>query len=592
MEAVQSTLIACLRHRSLGLLVLCTLGLTGILFLPLIWGFPMGFDLSIHLSMLHQFCQEIREGNLFPAWLGGFNRGLGDPTMIFYPPGFYYLGSLFSIALGWGTAGGLFGALFLLTAVCLVGMFFLVRPMGGAAGGLVGMGCLLLVPFRTFAVHSAGMYPAYAAGCILPFALLSLWKLSASAKASALLSPACLSWACCLAVTILLNLPFALLLLHLVVFWALLEAGVSRDLGFLVRLALGTLWGLLLSAFYLIPMAMNLSFVRPPFAGIANYRVNFPSAMPPEVFGSEVPVLFSMLTLFPFLWLAVSIATLLAIRSPSPEQPAEGREARSWVRMHMVFALGAYFLLSPASRWLWDALPLLQKANVPWRLLDHAAVPAAALQALALTGLWRRIRLRPRRWVPIALLILAPAGLCGNLAFKVASANGFVSQGWVLERLPGFLSMKGDYLPRWASREGDCSEGPPVRVLRGDAKGRVRHWGGSRREIEIQVETPALLEIQTFEYPGWEAELQSGGEKTPVPIDREVPCGRITLSVPPGSGILRLKFGRPMGWQIGAWASGAALTGFALWALLRLERARKRQSPPRSLAPPCGLGAK
>ena len=573
------------RHRKIALLIACSLALSGILFLPLFWGIPMGFDLPIHLSILDQFSNEIREGNLFPAWLGRFNGGLGDPTMVFYPPGLYYLGSLFSTALGWDTVGGLFGALFLLTAVCFVGMFFLVRPVGGTGGGLLAMACLLLIPFRAFVIHGAGMYPAYGAGCILPFALLALWRLSTAEKGSPFLHPACLGWACSLAMITLLNLPFAVLLLHVVILWALVEVGISRDPGFLIRLGLGTLWGLLLAAFYLVPMIENLAFIRPPFFGIDVYQQNFPLTMPPEIFGSRVTTLISRMFLFSLLGLFVSIAILRAVLSPSQGQPAVKEDVKSWVRTHLVFAMGAFFLLSPAARWLWDALPLLQKVNLPWRLLDHAAAPTAALQALAFTIVWKKIRLRPRRWILIALLSLASAGLCGNLASKIASANRIVSRGWLMGMLSSFQVMKGDYLPIWAAREGECGEGHNVRVLEGEAKGKIRHWGGSNREIEIEVASSALLAIHTFDYPGWEAEFQTGEEKILLPIQKDVPCGRMIVSVPEGSGVLRLRFGRPTGWRAGAWASGVAVISLGLWAVLRPGRSRNRQRPPRPLAP-------
>src|SRR6185295_8465757 len=70
----------------------------------MIWGIPSGGDLPNHFRFVQPFYESIRSGNLYPSWLAESNYGFGDARFRFYPPGLYYLLSLFKSGTGWYAA--------------------------------------------------------------------------------------------------------------------------------------------------------------------------------------------------------------------------------------------------------------------------------------------------------------------------------------------------------------------------------------------------------------------------------------------------------------------------------------------------------
>ena len=63
----------------------------------------------------------------------------------------------------------------------------------------------------------------------------------------------------------------------------------------------------------------------------------------------------------------------------SSEAMRKEQRVASWLRLLITLGATAFFLTTPWSVWLWELLPFLHRVNMPWRLLDLVAAPAAAL---------------------------------------------------------------------------------------------------------------------------------------------------------------------------------------------------------------------
>src|SRR6185503_3379453 len=64
------------------------------------FGVPSNGDLSNHFRFALPFHDAIAAGNVYAGWLAESNAGYGDPSFRFYPPGLYYLLSLFRFTTG------------------------------------------------------------------------------------------------------------------------------------------------------------------------------------------------------------------------------------------------------------------------------------------------------------------------------------------------------------------------------------------------------------------------------------------------------------------------------------------------------------
>src|ERR1700730_7252324 len=69
-----------------------------ILVLPIfLRGFLHGADIRTYTRWAYYFCDELREGVLYPRWLAGANRGYGSPVMFYYPPLTFYVVAAFNV---------------------------------------------------------------------------------------------------------------------------------------------------------------------------------------------------------------------------------------------------------------------------------------------------------------------------------------------------------------------------------------------------------------------------------------------------------------------------------------------------------------
>src|SRR5687767_15406975 len=56
---------------------------------------PITHDMHLHYEQMKSFYNGLSAGSIYPRWEEDTNRGFGAPTMSYYPPGVYYVTSLF-----------------------------------------------------------------------------------------------------------------------------------------------------------------------------------------------------------------------------------------------------------------------------------------------------------------------------------------------------------------------------------------------------------------------------------------------------------------------------------------------------------------
>jgi uncharacterized membrane protein YfhO len=98
-----------------------------------------------------------------------------------------------------------------------------------------------------------------------------------------------------------------------------------------------------------------------------------------------------------------------------------------------------------------------------------------------------------------------------------------------------------EYSPVWATRLDEVyaeKEKDRVSVISGAAMTKIIEWRPEKRVISVKASEPSLLRITTFNFPGWEAEID--GKKTEIHIEKD--SGAMLISVPEGEHVLKLKF--------------------------------------------------
>jgi hypothetical protein len=262
------------------------------------------------------------------------------------------------------------------------------------------------------------------------------------------------------------------------------------------------------------------------------------------------------------------------------------------LKMHLVVGVVvvglAVFMHTPASRWLWQAVPLLRLGQFPFRFLSAGSLWLALLAGagsaalLAAVPLEEGLQLRSR---------LIPAGLALGLSLLLA----LYSLGWPsiavhapdmptdlaavlrFERDPTPLGLQtgGEYrvrtvreLPRPGSGPGIDGPRMDVASLPAGAQVLEAEYAWLRYRLTLDSPQPFQAVFRTFAFPGWRASVNG----KPVPITPTHTYGLISLAVPAGRQQVEVVFGSTPVHNLAAGLSLASAIGLAALLLMTIPR--------------------
>lgn len=507
-----------------------------LLFAGLSRGIPKVYDLPDHLGYTRQVLDSLQRGVLYPRWLADLNDGFGEATLVFYPPVLHVTAAWLARVFHGDVLTGLYLTLFSFAVLGGVGIFLFVgrafRPWVGALASLA----FAAVPYRVFEMYSSGLYSAFAAGCLAPWALIALARISQEAPLCERESLRAVAWwALAFAAVVLTNMPSAVIWIYLVAVWACLDAIVSRRWDRVGLVAAGGLWGSLIAAVYLLPAVIEMRAVDIPLESY--YRTNFLFQGSGSWMKPGLRSMFDRMGLFAILAWLLSVGVLEMVRQWG--QLDDARQ-RLFARMMTTLGLAAGFLMTPVSLWAWRWLPQLSRVDMPWRLLEPMGLVAAGSLAAAI---WALARSRGHRLVrTLALLFLAClAAVCVVFDFALSDANGHASPQATRAAIPRFARKEVFFLLKGARRAAEMQSAPPVACSR-PCRVKILDWSPTRREFEVAADAPARVALRTYFFPGWRA-VDVTAAAVPLNAVPEPGTGRIAVDVPAGVRRVLVRFG-------------------------------------------------
>ncbi|MFQ5409849.1 MAG: 6-pyruvoyl-tetrahydropterin synthase-related protein, partial [Anaerolineales bacterium] len=532
-------------------------GLLALLLLPAVWPYAFAYgdlprtnDLATHIYRAFELEQLLDTGVFFPRWGPHLVHGYGYPIFHY----FGYLSHYLIALLHKAGANYLWAYRLASSGVTLLagwGAFLLGREMArGERGGLLAGVAFVYSPYMLYTANVRGGLPESLALALLPFVLLT-WR-RAARDGWRYVVPGGLAYGA----LVFSHNGIALQSSPLILAFAL-WSGRARWRGAFARIAACLALGLGLAAFYWIPALVELRFVqvesRFATTGIS-YAVNFAALR--DLFAyPALPVDSDLLN--PPVLRPLSVAAL-ALAGTALLIGWRARDALQRDRgLLAVLAAAGIFIALPASRFIWEVVPLLQRSLWPWRYLG----PASLFIAL-LAGTLGSAHVPPHRVAGAARPVLLPLFV---VALFIAN-----SAGWLYPpreqiappesvadlaryELPPLLigtSTNAEYLPRWvtelpdttAQRELLLSEDDPDRLDRASlppGAGSV-HTGSNLFWDQWLVDLPeeSVLQFRQFYFPGWR--LLIDGE--PVPARITAPHGLIAIEAPAGEHSIQLRF--------------------------------------------------
>lgn len=586
-------------------------------------GLPNTADGPAHLMRQVELNRAWQEGNFYPRWGADLALGHGMPIFSYAPPALYQLTQLFHLT-GLPLDTSMKAVLVFDFLLYSLGMFLLARSLFGAGPALVAATVYVYAPYRLREAYIQGNYGQFTGLAFYPLILWAFQRLVVVGGARYLVLAA-LSLAGLLFSHNISSMLFAPLLatyLLFLLFSPLHETSGGRPAGWLLaqrlgRVAAAALLGLGLSAIFWLPAFGERDAIRLEgiTQGFFDFRENFISLA--EYLAPPLPL--DLAAINPEFPLSLglpqilgSVAGILAlvfvigyslgrkVKSGRREGPGVDSTLRPAI-FFTCFLLLYTLLALPQSAPLWEAVPLLDLAEFPWRMLGPAILCASLLAAYAAYVAIRwaswRSGATPHRYLyalfAVIVLIIAlngyylypsqfiqwgTPGPADAFAYEVSSgAIGTTSTG-------EFLPRAAQEFPRPETLWPDYAAGrPPQKIDPG-----TMPPGASVETIERRAESETFLidtpgafvaTVRTLYWPGWQVELNG----QPVAFTVADRTGLIQVPVPAGRHTLHLRLAATPLRLAGLWLtllSGLSLAGLGLLGLRRRPAARSARSQP------------
>ena len=569
---ISSSGFSALRTRpplSLAALLLTTLAATALLFAR---GPSCGHDFDFHLVSWLEVARAWHSGLLYPHWAASANFGAGEPRFVFYPPVSWMLGAALGSIAGWYAAPWLF------TAICLfcsgLAMRHLARQWLTPLASTVA-GCLYIAnPYMLFVAYERTAYGELMAAALIPLLLCFAGRPL----------PPVAALAATLAGIWLMNAPSAVMACYALLWIALLRLGWDRNWHAPLRIAVATVIGLLLAAFYLIPAAFQERWVEITRAIGPDMRFedSFLFHHSGEPYHDAVLHTASILAC---ILVAFALASILLWRDALRSRPL------LWLASFVPLVL---LLLVPVSTPLWQHAPQLAYMQFPWRWLLILA-PVVALFVAG--GIAHRMR---ASWLVATAAILCAASIVAftRSFHQYCDEEDNVSAQLTLMQDESGQEGTDEYTPHNVDNAEVDQDLPELRVLVSPGaeepdSGKVqnpeyqpdptaeRHatitvttWSPEQRVVLLNTPAPGYAVLRLMDYPAWTVRRNGSGVTARPRRDD----GLLTIPVPQGRSQIEIRWRTTPDVWIGRAASllGLCIFGFVCY---RERRARALVTP-------------
>lgn len=521
---------------------------------------------------LIEFRDCLTHGYMFPQWCSHFRGGLGSPFFNFYQSGYFYAAALVPSALPVNWQLGL--PLVFFAATAFAAMYRLIRRTWSSSAAAVAAVAVVAAPYARTNLYLRGDLSEFSAMMCVPACLLALdgWLRRPLCFRSVVFVGMAGAAVVCLHPAI--GLMSSGLMLILVVVKSLSDRSVRTLASGLC--CLGVAAGL--SAVYWLPMFAHMDLVSADqawdgtsYGGYYHYSrhfnplISFLDASPTD---TPVPIK---------LGIPVLVGTALAVvmqaigyRRRSPHQ-----RVQFWC-LAGISAAGL-FLMTPASSWLWDHLPLLHRIQFPWRMLSVVSVSLAGTVGTAV-GCFRGAMTRQAA----GLVLLAAVGLplISRQSPELAEGTYPRDAAGIVERFFA-PDIANEWLPKGAVPFRP--ESLPLEPGFVNGRGRITGYRLAQNELTVTVSASeaSVVRLPHYFFPvGWE--LSTGGDRLGAAR------GTATLGADE-NGLMLVSFDAPVEatvritWQTtGMKFAGAALSALTAVLLAGLAWQRKRKRHDRT----------
>jgi hypothetical protein len=506
-----------------------------------------------------------------PAW------NAGEPRFLFYPPLSWALGAALGLILPWSLVPAAFT--FAALTLCGLTMRHLASRYAGPDAATLAAILYLVNPYMLFTGYERTAYGELLAAAWIPLLLCA--ALAPRVRAVPVAIPVALLW--------LTNAPAAVMSCYALFFVTLVRVLQQRSR---IRLATttsaGTLLGLALSCFYLLPAVYERRYIQSEMVLVAGMRIMdntlFHHMLPPNEDNIAHDVVLHTASIVAILLLAgIAIASLLKLLMPrvpplrrgfiAPKVGIGEADASTAVPTASAFRANHFptllplllltlliaFLLTPASLPIWAHVPELRFLQFPWRLTAilgsiFAVFAASAFDRLELTT--------ARTCSGAAILAAALISPAWHLFHQNCDGTDTVQARVALYHSDLGTDPTDEYTPTVADNDSLKRGDPSYWLLPADASINTpaptnAQPGVAPAHLTLTLPQPELLVLNRRQFPEWQLTL-NGHPVAPNPDVRD--DGLISVFLPAGRDIVDLTWHHTpdqiTGWILSLLAAG------------------------------------
>jgi len=523
-------------------------------------GSPSGHDLDFHLYSWLEVLAQWKQGIFYPRWAALAHFGYGEPRFVFYPPASWMLGGALSAVLPWTLASSVY--IWIALVASGASMFVLARRWLDRRDAIFAAALYAANPYHLVIVYWRSAFAELLASCLLPLLLLLLLRAAEPGRR------AIVPLAAVLAAAWLTNAPAALMVHYSLALLLLVVAWQRRSWRVLLVGAAAVALGMLLSAFYLLPVIYEQKWitigeaVSPGSRPQDNFLFIHTTDADHDAFNRIISwvALAEIVATLVAAWAARRWAQNKAVHAKSSDDK-EGTENASrhksqdkedragvWYALAAWAAACTVFMLSLSSP-LWDFLPKLRFMQFPWRWMLCLSFIFTVFVVVGVRRWWIRF------------------AICLTMLLVIATGWRRIQPPW-WDTSADLREMQ-DNMETGAGYEGTdeyTPQGADPTAIDNDARKvtvdgpqhaaiHVLQWNAESKLFSAEMSAPAKLALQLFSYPAWRVEVNG---RVVTPSTRQG-TGEMLVPVEAGANRVQIAFTRTWDRRVGTWISVLAL---------------------------------
>ncbi len=481
----------------------------------------------------------------FPVrWVPDLGYGYGYPIFNFYAPFPYYMGGMLLIS---GIGALLATKIVFAFGVLLSGisMYFLTKKFFGVGAGVVSSIVYMYFPYHAVNIYVRGAVGEFFAYAAIPLVFLGLLQLIESKKTT-LISSENFRTICLTALAIFLvatshNLSIFMFLILLVPFMVVSFFLARNKKSFLILSVTSVVLGFMLSAFYILPAFLEMSFtnVGSQVGGGAYAPDHFvcPSQFVDSIWGfggSTKECMDGLSFRIGKVNMLLAVLGLILLTHVFYRRKIERHDKLAFISLVLLFC--SVFLSLSISRFVWDNIPFMQYIQYPWRFMNFIGLFVSIIAAYCVFKISKYFGKKGILFVVLVIILT----LFTNLKlFNPQEYNNYSDSHYTLQSHIRFETSKisDEYLPSGFHTPNSAYELPSATVELLKASGNIgvikEHTGYLK--ASYQALSDGVAHVNYAYFPGWKANVN--GEKMPI-----VPTSNgMNISIKKGSGQLELK---------------------------------------------------